>query len=184
MRRLSLLIPLLAAVFVGLVAVGRGGPSTLARQGTPAAEDFAPEGVSFLPLAFGEADQLPATPADFILARAVFEPGAGFPIEADDPSVTLVSVESGALTLQVDVPITVTRAATLAAFATPEVDESAVPPPEEMAADTAFTMAAGDSAYFPANIAGEVRNDGQEPAVVLLAIIEPTGGGEAGTPTP
>ena len=50
--------------------------------------------------------------------------------------------------------------------------ERPVPAPEEIAAGTEFTMTAGDSAFFPANIAGEVRNDGQEPAVVLIAIIE------------
>ena len=43
-------------------------------------------------------------------------------------------------------------------------------------------MTAGDSAYFPANIAGEVRNDGQELAMALIASIEPLEAADAATP--
>lgn len=185
MRRLSLLAPLLIVLLVGLVVVGWGGSTTFALEGTPTTDASAPpEGVSFTALGFGTADQLPATPADFVVARFTLDPGASFPIEASDPSVTLATVESGVFTFKIEAAITVTRAATIAAFADPNADQSSIAPPEEMTAGTAFTMEAGDSAYFPGNIAGEVRNDGQEPAVALLAILEPSGGGEAGTPTP
>ncbi|MBA3336581.1 MAG: hypothetical protein H0T49_03340, partial [Chloroflexia bacterium] len=143
---------------------------------------FAPEGVTFAPIAFTTTDQLTATPVDFYLARVTFEPGASFPVEASDASVTLVAVESGAITFQFEAAITVTRAATMAAFSTPGVDESAIPAPEEIAAGDEFTMTAGDSAYFPANIAGEVRNDGQELAVALIASIEPLEAADAATP--
>ncbi len=172
MRRFSILVSLLVGVLIGAVMVGQVGSNTFAQVATPSTEEFAPEGLTFAVLGFGTADQLPATPADFVLARVTFDPGAGFPIEASDPSVTLVSVESGTLTFQVEAAISVTRAATIAAFSTPGFDESAVPAPEEIAAGTEFTMTAGDSAFFPGSIAGEVRNDGQEPAVVLIAIIE------------
>ena len=49
-----------------------------------------------------------------------------------------------------------------------------------------FTLEAGDSAVFPPNVAGEIRNDGPDRVVVLVSIVEPLGGGEAtpvaGTP--
>lgn len=184
MRRVSVLLSILVTILIGGVVTGWAGSNARAQEGTPSAEDFAPEGVTFVPVAFGTADELPATPADFILARFILEPGASFPIEANDPSAALVSIESGAITIQVDVPMTVTRAATITAFATPEVDESSVPPPEEIAADTEFTLEVGDSAFFPGSITGEVRNDGQETAVALLAIIGPQEGNEMGTPAP
>lgn len=56
-----------------------------------------------------------------------------------------------------------------------------MPTLEAIPAGTKFTMAAGDSAFFPANVAGEVRNDGQEPAVALVATLQPQGV-PAGTP--
>ncbi len=36
-------------------------------------------------------------------------------------------------------------------------------------------MEVGDSALFPASTAGEVRNDGTENVVLLVALIEPNG---------
>jgi len=185
MRRVSVLLSILVTILIGGVAAGWAGSPTLAQEGTPSAEDFvAPEGITFVPVAFGTADELPAAPAEIGVVRFVVEPGAVFPIDASDPSVTLVSVESGALTSQVDVAITVTRAATYTAFATPDADMSAIPPPEEIAADTEFTLEVGDSAYYPGSISGEVRNDGQEPTVVLLVFIDPLDGGTMGTPAP
>ncbi len=144
--------------------------------------------MAFAPLAFGTAEELPA-PADLILIRFTIDPGAGFPIEEDDPSVALVYVESGAFTVRTEAPIRVTRAATIAAFATPgAVEEGAEPQLEEIAAGTEFTLEAGDSAVFPPNVPGEVRNDGAEPAVGLVTIIAPPEEAEgtpaAGTPTP
>ena len=185
MRRWSLLVPLLVVMLVGLVVAGRGGLRTLAQEGTPSADELgAPEGVSFMPLGFATAGKLPATPADFSLVRFGFEPGASFTLEASDPSAALVYIETGALVVNVGVPITVTRAATIAAFSTPGADESSMPAPEEMAADTEFVMAAGDSAYFIGGISGQVTNAGQEPAAILVASIEPRGGDMGGTPAP
>jgi quercetin dioxygenase-like cupin family protein len=186
MRRFSLLAPLLVAVLLSVGVAGRVSAITRAQEGTPSATDMAPEGITFTPLGFGTADTLPATPADFSLFRIGFDPGASFPIEATDPSVALVFVEAGAITIRVDAPTRVTRAATIAAFATPGMDENAIPAPDEIAAGIEFTMAAGDSAFFPPNETGEVRNDGQEQAVILIANIEPqgSGGSMTGTPAP
>ncbi len=185
MRRVSILVSLLVAVVVGLVAIGRAGSITFAHEGTPAAEGAPSEGVGFEALGFGTADTLPATPADVVLARFMLDPAASFALDPNDPSVTLAYVESGTFTFNLDAQITVTRAATIAAFNTPDADPSSIPAPEEMTAGTEFTMEAGDSAYFPANISGEIRNDGQEKAVAVLASIEPSDSGdEGGTPTP
>ncbi len=81
---------------------------------------------------------------------------------------------SGELTFRVDVPMSVARAA--GGGGTPT-------PPEEVAADTEFTLQEGDSALFPGTMGGEVRNDGAEQAtawvVDILHVIE-----AAATPTP
>ena len=84
MRQFAILVSAVSVVLVGLLAYGRVGPATVAQEGTPPAEEFAPEGVTFEPLGFGTAEELPAAPADLLLARFTIEPGAGFPVEADE----------------------------------------------------------------------------------------------------
>lgn len=183
MRRISPLVPLFAVVLLGLLAAAGPAARAAVQEGTPLAEEeFAPEGVTFEPLGFGVSEELPAAPADLALARLTIEPGAGFPLDENDPSVALVSVESGALTVRAEDPIRVLRAATLAAFATPgAVEEGAVSEAEEVAAGTEVALEAGDSVVFPPNLEGEVRNDGQERALLLAAIVAPPEG-EAGAP--
>ncbi len=153
----------------------RFGPGALAQDGTPPAEEEfeLPEGVSFEALGYGTAEELPATPADVLLFRVGFEPGAGL---EDDPGarLALVYVEEGVLTVTMEGPMTVLRAA---AEGTPFPMET-----ETFAAGEEFTMAEGDSAIFPAGVAGEVRNEGDEPATVLVADIGPLEGEAAGTP--
>ena len=107
-----------------------------------------------------------------MLARFTLEPGAGIPFEAEGLTVALAYVESGALTARVEAPIRVTRGAA------PQAAEGP-PPQEEIAAGTEFTLEAGDSAVFPPNVPGEIRNDGQEPVVGLVALVAPPEGGEA-----
>ncbi len=181
MRRVMVLISVLAVVLLGGVAVGRLSVATAAQEGTPPAEEFALEGVAFEPLGFGTAEELPAAPADLVLVRFTIDPEAGFPIE-NDPTVALVYVESGVFTIQIEAPLQVTRAATIEAFATPgAVEEGALPEPEEVAAGTEVTLEAGDSVVIPPNAAGEIRNDGDEPAVGLAALVAPP---EEGGATP
>jgi oxalate decarboxylase/phosphoglucose isomerase-like protein (cupin superfamily) len=50
---------------------------------------------------------------------------------------------------------------------------------EAYGAGEVVTLAAGDAAYVPANLAGEIRNEGQEPAVALGFLIYPAAGMEA-----
>ena len=112
------------------------------------------------------------------LGRVGFEPGAGFDLDPES-TLALVYVEEGALTFVVEGPITVLRAA---GEGTPFPVET-----ETVAAGEEFVLEAGDSAVFPAGVAGEVRNEGDEPASVLVADVGPARGGEedaaaAGTP--
>jgi quercetin dioxygenase-like cupin family protein len=57
-----------------------------------------------------------------------------------------------------------------------------------VAAGTEFIVGPGESFIWPPNVAGELRNDGPEPAVQLLAFLFPTeeeaATPMAGTPAP
>jgi hypothetical protein len=82
---------------------------------------------------------------------------------------------SGTLTFTIDAPMTVARGVEAG---TPIPTE-----PEAIPANTEFTLSDGDSALFPPNAGGEVRNDGDEEAtawVTNVALFTTT----AGTPTP
>ena len=135
--------------------------------------------MSFEALGYGAVAELPAAPAELSLFRFGFEPGAGFDLDPE-ASVALVYVEAGVLTFTVDVPMTVLRAA---GEGTPFPMQT-----ETFAAGEAFELAEGDSAVFPAGAAGEVRNEGDEAATVLVADVSPAEGAAgtpaAGTPAP
>ncbi len=98
------------------------------------------------------------------LLRLTFPPGAVLPLEEGDPSLALVYVESGTLTVRIEAPVTVLRASGDGAAEARQV---------EIAAGTEFMAGPGDSFVSPAVIEGEARNDGTEPVVVLAAIVEP-----------
>jgi len=166
MRRLSLSVALLSIVIlVGSLLLG-GGRLVAAQDATPAAGDEGapPEGVTFEFLGGGETDVLPSAPASIFLARVTLAPGASFPVEADDPSLAIVVIEAGAITFNIEAPVTVLHSV-----------GNEEPTAEDFEAGQDFTMEVGDSALFPASTAGEVRNDGTEDAVALAALIEPNG---------
>ena len=168
MRRLN--VVLLSIVFLlGSLLFG-GGHLVAAQDATPA-DEAPPEGVTFEFLGGGGTDVLPSAPAQVFLARATLAPGASFPSEADDPTLALVVIEAGTFTLNFEVPITVLHPV--------GNEESTAEDFEEMPAGQDFTMDVGDSALFAPNIAGEVRNDGTEDAIALVAIIEPSNEGGA-----
>ena len=175
MRRLSVLLSLAAVLLVGLALGARLGPGAAGQEEEEEEEEFeVPEGVTFEVLGYGVAEELPAAPADLFLFRTVLEPGAAFPFGEDEPGVALAHVEEGVLTVAIEGPMTVLRAA---GAGTPFPTEA-----ETFAAGEEFEMGAGDSAVFPPFVAGEIRNDGEEPAVVLVAEVAPPEGGEAATP--
>ena len=71
-------------------------------------------------------------------------------------------VESGSLTVEVDGPVMVTRGAGMGeAMATAEATGDFSAMMESIAAGEAVTLAAGDAAYIPGNVLGEIRNESQ-----------------------
>jgi hypothetical protein len=128
-----------------------------------------------------DAATMPAAPVAITLFRIEFAPGAGVSYPPGDPGLGLHLVESGTLTLQdFDTDIVVTRAVD---EATPDADTS-----ETLRAGDTTQLLAGDGFLWPPIAAGAFRNDGDEPAVLLISNIyppmdaEPAANGEAATP--
>ncbi len=165
----------LIAVVVALFALTLvGSPLALAQEATPATEGVGlPPGVAFTPLAQAVVAELPQAPADVFFARFTFESGATFPLDPTDPSLALVAVESGTMTFRAVTDVQVTR---VAVAGTPVAGEVAVGGVETQ-------LGPGDSALFPPFVAGEIRNVGAVPVVLLAAVIEPVGAADAATPT-
>jgi len=169
-----------ALLIVLVLAIGASQglyPSTQAQDATPPADQQAgaPEGVSFVSLASGTIEILSPGTANLTLGRIRLAPGAVIPFDPADPSVDLLYMSSGTLTFRVEADMTVARGVSAG---TPAPTE-----PEAIPANTEFTLSDGDSALFPPNPVGEVRNDGDEDAtawVTNVVLFTST----AGTPTP
>ncbi|MDQ3642289.1 MAG: hypothetical protein M3450_12700 [Actinomycetota bacterium] len=166
MPRLSLLLSVVALVLLGLVAL-YPNVGTEAQEGTPTPEGFevAP-GIIRYALAIAEGQEEPS------LYRLTFAPDSILAGEgADDPSISLLFVEAGSLTVTVDGPVAITRGD---GAGTPEIVETG----------TEFTADAGDYLVIPPLAEGEYRNDGQEEVSLVAAAIIPSAMGTpaAGTP--
>jgi hypothetical protein len=130
-----------------------GLPSARAQESTPTAATTGVEvapGVTF--------DLLPASEDPPTLYRLRFAPGSTLSF-VDDPAISLVYVELGALSLQLDAAVSDAR---------PEAASG-----DEEAADTALTLTQGDYFVLPPLVAGEIRNEGQEPMSIVIAAITP-----------
>jgi quercetin dioxygenase-like cupin family protein len=184
MRRVGVFLSIIAVMLLGIVVV-RVQPGAIAQVATPAGEEMDFAGITFELVSLASGAEV-ANPSDLAVVRIGFDPGASLPGEENDRTVGIMLVESGTLTVQADGPLTVTRGATLAeAMATAEATGDFSSVMEAVAAGEAVTLEAGDAAYLPANIPGEIRNDGQEHAVALAFLVTPPEGmmGEA-TPAP
>ncbi len=173
MRRFGVLVSVVVVMLLGMLAL-HAQPVAIAQEATPAAEDMMPEGftVEPRPFALGANE---SSPADLLVARLTLEPGVSLPGDESDPSVGIVVVESGTLTVQAEGPITVTRGAGLGeALAAAEESGDFTTLTEPVAEGEAVTLEAGDAAYLPANTAGELRNDGDEPVVMLGFLVFPS----------
>jgi quercetin dioxygenase-like cupin family protein len=168
MRRIEIIASLCTLLLIGTVTMSWHERSAIAQDATPAVPAASFDGLAFAPV-----DELPSSPAIVGLARLTFPVGAVLPLEAGDPSLALVYVESGTLTVRIEAPVTVSRAPS------GEASESTQ---EEIAAGSEFTARPGDSFVSPAVIAGEARNAGSEPVIVLAAIVEPEPAAETATP--
>ena len=147
---------LIVVLVAGLVAFTCGmlGPlSTGAQESTPPAEttgvEIAP-GVTF--------DLVPASEDPPSLYRLRLAPGATLSF-VGDPAISLVYVESGALSLQMDAAISDAR-----------TDEDGG---DEEDAATAVRLSEGDYFVLPPLVAGEIRNEDQEPVSIVIAAITP-----------
>ncbi|CAA9563761.1 MAG: hypothetical protein AVDCRST_MAG49-2725 [uncultured Thermomicrobiales bacterium] len=185
------LLGFLVASSPAALAITQDGPPAaalvIAQDGTPSAEGvFDLEGVGFEPLAVTSGVGVPS-PADLVLVRLTLEPGAVLPADPNDPSLAMVFVEAGELTLAPDGAVTVTRAGALGpARATAEAGGPFVAPEETAAAGATLTLREGDVAFVPANSNAEIRNEGEKPVVLLVFLVAPPNGDEAvpaeGTP--
>jgi quercetin dioxygenase-like cupin family protein len=183
MRRFGLPVSVAAVVLLGIVAV-HAQPVAIAQEATPATDEMMAEGVTFEPATMVLGVDL-ASPSDMLVFRIGLEPGAVSPVDPS-PGAGILLVESGTMTVQVDGSMTVTRGAGLGeAMATAEASGDMSALMESLAAGEAVTLEAGDAAYIPGNVPGEIRNEGQEPAAGLAFIVYPAAGmmGEA-TPAP
>jgi quercetin dioxygenase-like cupin family protein len=169
MRRLFALALLVFAT----LAASHAATVVAGQEATPPAEADAmlPEGVTAEPLAFAATEAIPPPPAAMELVRFTFEPGAMIRLPEQSPSTALVYVESGVLTARVAAPITVTRSSVGGQL-------------EMFDAGTEFTTGTGDFFIGPAHVAVEAQNDGDEPLVLLMAVIEPAVTTGVATPAP
>lgn len=182
MRRSNLFLGVVIVVLLGVVA-SWGPPVAVAQEATPAGVKIG--GVAFEPVAFAAGIDFPSV-GDLLVVRASLDPGGVVPIEGSDPALGILLVESGTLTVRVEGPMTVTRGADLGeAMATAHAAADFGSATERVDAGQPVTLAAGDAAYIPANVAGEIRNEGQVRAVRLAVLVVPPGAmtGEA-TPAP
>jgi quercetin dioxygenase-like cupin family protein len=183
MRRLAVFLSVIVALLLGGRAL-HAQPAALAQEATPAGEGaIGFEGITFELVGLAPGVEL-ASPSDLVVVRIGFDPGAGLPGEDNDPTVGIVLVESGTLTVQADGPVTVTRGARLGeAMATAEATGDFSTVLEVVATGEAVTLEVGDAAYLPPNVTGEIRNDGQEHAVGLAFLVVPPAG-MTGSATP
>ena len=182
MRRFSVLLTIVAVALLG-IGVLHAQPVAIAQEATPTAEEMM-QGITFELIGFAQGVTVPS-PIDLTAARVSLEPGARFPFAATDPEGAFLVVESGAFTIRVEeMAWTITRGAALsAAMATPEAAADLSGAMDEVAMGEEGTLEAGDSAYIPGGVNGEVRNDGQVPAEALVFLVSPPEAIARATPT-
>jgi quercetin dioxygenase-like cupin family protein len=154
-----------AVAFGTAVLILTAGGTIAVQEATPlpATEGgVLPPGVTAERLAAGPAEHLLPSPAVVELVRFTFAPGAGVVLPEASPSLALVYVESGVLRVRITAPVTLTRAA-----------NGSREEPEPIPAGTAFMADQGDFFVAPPHVAAEARNDGAEPLVLLMAVLEP-----------
>lgn len=172
MHRVPVAIALLVAIVPLLLA-----PVTVAQDATPAAGQAAgtPVPVRTRALASGFVEVLAPGTGTIALGRITLAPGGSLPFNPLDTPAILVYMTGGELTVRVTAPMKVARGGTAG---TPVPAQ-----PEAVEANTEFTMREGDSVLFPPSVAGEIRNDGDDDATLLVVgltlVPEATG-----TPTP
>lgn len=161
MSRLRLLV----VAFGAACLVFAAGHSLAAQPSTPQAGVGValPAGTTRQDLAAGSAAPLLSAGAMIELVRFTFAPGAVVALPEESPSLALVYVESGVLSVRVGAPVTLTRGAA----------GGSLGEPEPVPAGTAFMADADDFFVSPPQVAVEARNDGSDKLVLLMAVLEP-----------
>jgi quercetin dioxygenase-like cupin family protein len=143
---------------------GIGGIAPLSRavaqDATPAGDSMTEEGVTFEPLGFAYGLELPS-PGSLIAVRVTIEPGAVSSFDDTDPTSGMLIVESGTFTAKLEAALSVSRAG------------GTFGETEDFAIGDEASLSAGDVMFIPGSIAGEIRNDGAEPAVGTVFLIVP-----------
>jgi quercetin dioxygenase-like cupin family protein len=183
MRRFSVRLSLMVVVLLGVLALP-AQPTVVAQEATPGMEEALPEGVIFALVSVTSGVDLPS-PGELLVFQFSLEPGTALPVDPT-PGQGVFLVDSGSLTVQVDGEVRVSRGADFgAAMATAEATGDFSTLMESVTSGEAVTVEAGDTAYIPGNVPGEIRNEGQAAATGVAFIVYPSEGmmGEA-TPAP
>jgi quercetin dioxygenase-like cupin family protein len=168
MRRFGVLLSVVAVMLLGILVL-HAQPAAVAQEATPPSGEMSMEGLTFEAMGSVSGVTLPS-PADLSAARAGFDPGAGFPFDASDPEGAFVVMQSGSLTVRIEeLTWTISRGSGSS---------------EEVALGEEATLAAGDAAFVPGGVTGEVRNNGQEHAEALVFLVSPSGAMAEATPQP
>jgi outer membrane protein assembly factor BamB len=114
-------------------------------------------GIAAAFLAFGPPADLPPAPAVLGLLRTAYDPGATTVLGPDDWP-TLRYVEAGTITFRLEGPASVAR---MTATGEPG-------PAAPVAAGEEVALRPGDAIFLPAGTPHRIRNDGAEPAVLLI----------------
>ncbi len=170
MRRVLVLLSLAAMVILGGM-VGSMPPRAIAQEATPASEEMGFEGVTFEPVIIVPGVPAPALTA-VVLVRVRLEPGAVFPSTPEDPDDVVLLVEEGTLALMLETPLSISRAGSfLEAIATAEAGGEFAAAGEAVASGEEVILEPGDALFVPARVPGELRNDSEEPASILLIVL-------------
>jgi hypothetical protein len=131
----------------------------------PSAQLEQTDGVTETVLGNGTAGDWPMGLGSFQLLSLEMAPGAILPSGMEDPAIGLVAVIEGEIVVEVEAPIVVARQ-----------DGTS----EEIESGREATLRPGDSFVFPAFVAGDVRNNADSTARVLLSLVAPLENADAG----
>lgn len=156
MRRIVTLFSIAAVLMLSMVGIS-------AQDATPPGDEMAfPDSFELAPgvvadnMLFAEGAMEPSA------YRLTFEPGVVYTV-APSANLEVTYMESGSLVMTLDAAVTVTQLG--------DVESGG----EVVAANTAFTAEAGQFLVLQPGVSGEVRNEGDEPAVVSVSGLTPAG---------
>jgi hypothetical protein len=174
LRLVATVLLLIATGLVAYFALGPGRPHpAVGPTVAPTVVSTPRAGVTVTPLGSGTVDALPDEPSWLMTFHSTFRPGGRYSMELSE-GPDLLAVRSGAMTYHADRPITVIRAAT----------GTGAPSKEVIPADTDAVLQAGDAAVIPMGANVSRRNDGTEPAVEIMSMVEGTFLGSRGRGAP